>query len=80
MRIDRQKAPHVMRMGAPQQPELELKGFGLGYCMGLKQIMNGLVGGDEGQAVDHFKAFLGEAAVLPDAGDTQGGLMHHLQG
>ena len=80
MRIDGQKATDVMASGSPQQPEVELQGLGFGDAMGVKQIMHGLVGGDEGKPVDQFKAFLGEAALLPCAWHAQGGLMHHLQG
>jgi hypothetical protein len=64
MRIDSQEAARVMVSGSPQQPEVELKGLGFGDAMGVKPIMNGLVGGDEGKPVDQFKAFLGGVQLV----------------
>ncbi|MGQ4810456.1 hypothetical protein NKDENANG_03925 [Candidatus Entotheonellaceae bacterium PAL068K] len=50
--------------GSPQQPEVELQGFGFGNGMGMKQIRPGLVGRDDGKAAQQCKAFVGAAAWL----------------
>lgn len=78
--IDRQEAPGEMAPGPAHQAQGDLKFLGLGDGVGVEQIVNGAVGGDVGQAVGQFEAFLAEGATLPDAGDAEGGLVDQLQG
>jgi len=52
---------------------------GLGNSVPVEQERDVGVGGHEWQAVGNLESLLAEAALLPDAGDAQGGLADHLE-
>lgn len=80
MRINGENLTWVVSQGVAQLAEHDLNGLCFGYGMGIEQIMNRPITGDERQAVGYFKALLTEGALLAQAGDAQGGFMDQLQG
>ena len=68
-----------MAAGPAQSAQSNLEVLGLLNGMGRQQVVDGLIGGDKGQAVGHFKTLLTERTALTNAGDAQSGLMHQLQ-
>ena len=58
----------------------ELQCFRRLHGMGLEEIVNTLIGSDEGQAVEEFEALWGEGAGSAEGHDSPRGLVHELQG
>ena len=77
--VDGQQISLEVSAGASDLTEGDLELLGLGDGVGVEQVVDGLVGGDEGESVGEFEPFLGEGAGLADAGHAQGGLVNELQ-
>jgi hypothetical protein len=71
-------APKVAACSS-QQSEANLECLAFLYSVAVKEIMNALVAGNEGQTICQFKAPLAEVACLTDASDAEGGLVDQLQ-
>jgi hypothetical protein len=80
VRVEGQQAALKVAAGTTEATQGELQFFRLRNGMGLKQIVNTLIGSDKGQAVEEFEALLGEGAGGTEVHDAQGGLVHELQG
>ena len=78
--INGQEVALIMTAGAADFSQGNLKGFGLGDRVPFEHLMDGLVGGNERQAVGQLKTLLAERAIAPDAGRTQGCLVDQLEG
>ena len=68
-----------MAGGSAQLAQSDLGALGLFDGVGGEQIVDGLVGGDKGQAVGDLKTLLTERAALAHPADAQSGLMHQLE-
>ena len=80
MRIDRQDLSGKVVSGSAQLAPGHLQRLSLRHGVGFEQIVDGLIGGDKGQAVGYFEAFLAERTVAAQAAGAQSGLVHQLQG
>ena len=80
MGVNRQEAAHEVAAGPAHEAEPSLEVLGLGDRVGLEEVVDGLVAGDERKAVDEFEALLGEAPGLADPGHAEGGLVDQLEG
>ena len=58
--IDSEQAPLKVAAGTTEATQCELKFFGLLNGMSQKQIVNALIGNNEGKAVEKFEALLAE--------------------
>ena len=72
MGIDGQHPAQVMTAGSAQLAQGDLQSLGLSHGMGVKELMNGLIGRDERQAVGQFETFLTERAPLAQIAGAQG--------
>ena len=70
VRIDDEQFSAEVATGAAQLAQGPLEVLCFGGAVGLAQVVNGGVGGDERQAVGEFKAFLTEATLLAQIGGT----------
>jgi hypothetical protein len=80
MRVDGQEFSAEMAGGEAQLSQGDLEPLRFGSRVLIEQMVDGYVGGDEGETVDQFETLLAQRACLPYAGDAQGGLMDQLQG
>lgn len=80
MRVDGEQATLKMAAGTAEAAQGELKFFRVLNGMGQKQIVNTLIGNDEGEAVEKFKAFLAESSGGTDVHHSQGGFVNELDG
>ena len=80
MGVQHQQLSAEMAAGPAQFAQGELQALRSGDGAGIEQLMNGLVTGDEGQPVGHFKAFLAEGASAAQIAVTQGRFVDDLQG
>ncbi len=78
--IEGQQAALKVAAGTTQATQGELQFLRLLHGMGLEEIVNTLIGSDEGQAVEEFEALLGEGAGGAEVHDSQRRLVHELQG
>lgn len=78
--VDGQQISGIVSAGPAQAAQGELEGLGLLDGMRLEQLMNGLVAGDEGQAVGELESFLAERASPAYAAGAQGGFVDQLEG
>ena len=65
-----------MAGGSAPLAQSDLEALGLFDGVGVEQIVDGLVGGDQGQAVGDLKTLLTEGAALAHPADAQSGLRH----
>ena len=75
VRIDGQESSGKVPAGPAQLAQGDLEPLGLIHGVRRQQIVDSLIGGDKGQAVDQFETFLTERAALAHSGDAQRGLM-----
>jgi hypothetical protein len=54
--------------------------LGLLDGVSVEQVVDGLIGGDEGQAISQFEALLTQSAAPAEARHAQGRLVDQLQG
>jgi len=80
MRVDGQEFPAEMTGGEAELSQGDLEPLRFGDRVLIEQMVDGYVGGDEGETVDQLETLLAQRACLPYAGDAQGGLMDQLQG
>jgi len=79
MRVDGQETAEQVTACAADSAQGDLKTLGLSNCVAIEQLVDGLIGGDKGQAVGQFEALLAERAVAADAGGAQCRLVNQLQ-
>jgi hypothetical protein len=77
--VDRQEISLEVSAGAPDVSEGDLQVQGLVDGVGVEQVVDGLIGGEERESVGGFEPFLGKGAGLAHAVDAQGGLVNELQ-
>ncbi len=81
VRIDGQQIAFKMTRSTAEFPQRHLQFHALANCMFVQQFMDGLIMGDEGQAIGQFKtptALQGAIRTNPLGADR--GLVNHLQG
>ena len=74
-----QPAPEMAR-GPAQLAQGHLEAQALGDGPGSEQVVDGTIGGQERQPVDHLEDPLVQGAAVPQPGAAQGGLVDQLQG
>lgn len=79
MGIDRQETAAEMPPGAAEASEDNLQMLRFLDGVRLQKVVNGLIRGDERQAVEDFKPFLAQAAGGARGGDAEGGFMDELE-
>jgi hypothetical protein len=80
MRVQGQKPAREVTAGSAQLAQRGLELLGLRDGVSFEQIVRRAVGGQEGQAVGQFKTLVPQGTVLAQAGSTQRGFMHQVQG
>ena len=80
VRIDGQELAGEVAAGAAQLAEGHFQRLRLFDGVGCKQGVDGLIRGDEGQAVGQLESLLSQAAPPAQTGHAQRGLAHQLQG
>lgn len=66
--------------GGSEFSQGDLEMLSLGDGVRFEELVDGGIGSDKGQAAEQFKAFLGEATLLSDAGCAEGSFMDQLHG
>jgi hypothetical protein len=69
-----------MVAGTAQFAQADLELLGLGHGVAGQELVDGQVGGHEGQAIGQFKAFLREGAPLAIGTQTHGRFIYQVQG
>ena len=77
--VDRQQLSPEVSAGAPQAAQGHLQLLAALDGLGLQEVVDGLITGDERQAVSDLEAFLAEAVVVAHPGHAQGRFMDQLQ-
>lgn len=78
--IDGKQLAAEVSPGATQAAEGELERFGLADGMSGEQVVNGLIGSYEGQAIDQIESPLSEATGGAQVANSQGRFVDELQG
>ena len=78
VRVDGQEATWKVAAGPTDAAQGELKVFGVRNGMGEQQIVNALIGGHEGQAIEEFEALLTEGSRGSQVHNAQGGFVDQL--
>lgn len=80
MRIDGEKARREMAAGAADLAEGNLQALRIGDAMSGEHLVDGGIGGNKGQAVGQFEAFLAQGTVAADAVDAEGRFVNQMHG
>jgi hypothetical protein len=80
VRVQRQELAAEVAAGAAQLPPGDLELLGLGHGVRLPEVVDDLIGGQEGQAVGQFQALVAQRAVLAQGRPAQGGFVNQMQG
>jgi hypothetical protein len=75
-----QEAAWEVAAGTTQATEGDLPRLRILHGRGLKQIVNTLIGSDQGQTIEELEAFWGQGAGGTEVHDSQGSFMSELQG
>jgi len=79
VRVQGQEGADEMASGAAQFAQGDLQLLGLLDRVTVQQVVDGQVGGNEGQAVGQLKTFLGERTALAVGAQTHGGFIDQVQ-
>jgi hypothetical protein len=79
VRIQGQHLARKVAAGSAQFAQVDLELLRLGHGMGFQQVVQGAIGGQPGQAVEHLKAAMAQRAVGAQRRPAQGGLVDQVQ-
>ncbi len=80
VRIQRQESAIEMTSGAAQFAQGDLQLLSLLDSVAGQKVVDGHIGGNEGEAVGQFKTLLGERPPLPVRAQAHGGFIDQVQG
>ncbi len=79
VRVQRQQSTGEMASGAAQFTQSDLEVLGLLNGVTGQELVDGHVGGNEGQAVGQLETLLGKGAPVAIRAQTQGGFIDQVQ-